>query len=58
MLTVTAYPPDAILGPTLFSIPAEELFFFVIQTYIVCALQIARAPFSLATDNLAPDLAE
>lgn len=26
------------LGPTLFSIPAEELFFFVIETYLVCFL--------------------
>ena len=30
---VWSYPPDAVLGPTLFQIPAEELFFFVIQTY-------------------------
>jgi 15-cis-phytoene synthase / lycopene beta-cyclase len=30
---IWTYPPDAIIGPTLFSIPAEELFFFVIQTY-------------------------
>ena len=35
MLTLPAYPPDVIIGPTLFDIPAEELFFFVIQTYIV-----------------------
>ncbi|KAL8722569.1 MAG: hypothetical protein Q9225_000964 [Loekoesia sp. 1 TL-2023] len=30
---IWTYPPDAIVGPTLFSIPAEEIFFFVIQTY-------------------------
>ncbi|KUI73473.1 Bifunctional lycopene cyclase/phytoene synthase [Cytospora mali] len=30
---VWTYPPDAIIGPTFCSIPAEELFFFVIQTY-------------------------
>lgn len=30
---IWTYPSDAIIGPTLFSIPAEELFFFVIQTY-------------------------
>lgn len=30
---VWTYPPDVIVGPTWFSIPAEELFFFVIQTY-------------------------
>lgn len=35
---VWTYPPDAIVGPTLFSIPAEELFFFVVQTYITSLL--------------------
>lgn len=30
---IWTYPPNAIVGPTLFSIPAEEIFFFVIQTY-------------------------
>lgn len=30
---IWAYPPDVIIGPTLFSIPAEEVFFFIIQTY-------------------------
>ncbi len=30
---IWTYPPNAILGPTLFRIPAEEVFFFVIQTY-------------------------
>lgn len=35
---VWTYPPDAIIGPTFWSIPAEELFFFVIQTYITCQL--------------------
>ena len=30
---IWTYPPQVIIGPTLFSIPAEELFFFVIQTY-------------------------
>ncbi|MCJ1285905.1 hypothetical protein MMC26_005247 [Xylographa opegraphella] len=30
---VWTYPTNAIIGPTLFSIPAEEIFFFVIQTY-------------------------
>lgn len=30
---IWSYPPNAIIGPTLFSIPAEEIFFFVIQTY-------------------------
>ncbi|PYI09764.1 terpenoid synthase [Aspergillus sclerotiicarbonarius CBS 121057] len=31
--TIWTYPPDAVLGPTLFKIPIEEVFFFVIQTY-------------------------
>jgi 15-cis-phytoene synthase / lycopene beta-cyclase len=30
---IWTYPPSVIIGPKLFSIPAEELFFFVIQTY-------------------------
>ena len=30
---IWTYPPHVVLGPTLFDIPAEELFFFVIQTY-------------------------
>ncbi|KAI0405545.1 hypothetical protein F4802DRAFT_562283 [Xylaria palmicola] len=35
---VWTYPPSAIIGPRLFGIPAEELFFFVIQTYITSLL--------------------
>lgn len=31
---IWTYPPTAIAGPRLFSVPVEELFFFVIQTYI------------------------
>ncbi|KAL8728363.1 MAG: hypothetical protein Q9181_005364 [Wetmoreana brouardii] len=30
---IWTYPPNAIVGPTLFQIPAEEIFFFIIQTY-------------------------
>ncbi|KAK4495095.1 hypothetical protein PRZ48_013422 [Zasmidium cellare] len=30
---IWSYPPNVIVGPTLFSIPLEEVFFFVIQTY-------------------------
>ena len=30
---VWTYPSNAIIGPTLFQIPVEEVFFFVIQTY-------------------------
>lgn len=38
--SIWTYPPDSIVGPTLFRIPAEELFFFVIQTYITSLLYI------------------
>ncbi|KAJ3562103.1 hypothetical protein NPX13_g8692 [Xylaria arbuscula] len=38
--SIWTYPPEAILGPRLFSIPAEELFFFIIQTYITALLYI------------------
>ncbi|KAK5402488.1 hypothetical protein LTR20_003528 [Exophiala xenobiotica] len=37
---VWTYPADVILGPKLLDIPAEEVFFFVIQTYITTCLQI------------------
>ncbi|KAI1411439.1 Squalene/phytoene synthase-domain-containing protein [Hypoxylon sp. FL1857] len=37
---IWTYPPDAIAGPRLFSVPAEELFFFVIQTYITSMLYV------------------
>ncbi|KAH9888676.1 hypothetical protein F4778DRAFT_403628 [Xylariomycetidae sp. FL2044] len=37
---VWTYPPDAITGLRLFAVPAEELFFFVIQTYITSMLYI------------------
>ncbi|KAF3768751.1 hypothetical protein M406DRAFT_337116 [Cryphonectria parasitica EP155] len=35
---VWTYPPDAIVGPTFWAIPAEELFFFIVQTYITSML--------------------
>lgn len=31
---IWTYPANVIIGPTFFDIPAEEVFFFVIQTYI------------------------
>ncbi|KAI1195179.1 hypothetical protein F5X97DRAFT_308934 [Nemania serpens] len=37
---IWTYPQDAILGPRLFEIPVEELFFFIIQTYITTLLYI------------------
>ena len=30
---IWTYPPNVIVGPTVFLIPAEQVFFFVIQTY-------------------------
>ena len=30
---IWTYPQDVIIGPTLFKIPAEEVFFFIIQTF-------------------------
>lgn len=30
---IWTYPPNVIVGPTLLSIPLEEVFFFIIQTY-------------------------
>ncbi|KAI0802455.1 hypothetical protein GGR55DRAFT_446743 [Xylaria sp. FL0064] len=37
---VWTYPPDTIIGPRLLGIPAEELFFFIIQTYITTLVYI------------------
>ena len=37
---IWTYPPDAVLGITVFQIPLEELFFFVIQTYGTCLFYI------------------
>ncbi|KAK3940596.1 Phytoene synthase/Lycopene cyclase [Diplogelasinospora grovesii] len=37
---VWTYPPDAVIGPCLLGVPAEELFFFVVQTYITSLVYI------------------
>ncbi|KAI1437819.1 hypothetical protein GGR50DRAFT_606492 [Xylaria sp. CBS 124048] len=37
---IWTYHPDAILGPRLFAVPAEEVFFFFIQTYITALIYI------------------
>lgn len=37
---IWTYPPDAVLGPTIWSIPIEEVFFFIIQTYNTSLLYI------------------
>ncbi len=35
---IWSYPASSVLGPTLFAIPLEEVFFFFIQTYITSHL--------------------
>ena len=37
---IWTYPPNAIVGPTLLDIPAEEVFFFIIQTYTTSLLYL------------------
>jgi len=37
---IWTYPPNVVLGLTLFSIPVEELFFFIIQTSITSVLYL------------------
>jgi 15-cis-phytoene synthase/lycopene beta-cyclase len=37
---VWTYPPSAIIGPRLLGIPVEELFFFIIQTYITSLVYV------------------
>ncbi|KAK5098028.1 hypothetical protein LTS08_006783 [Lithohypha guttulata] len=37
---IWTYPSEAVIGPTLFSVPIEELFFFIVQTYITTCLHI------------------
>ncbi|ROV96705.1 hypothetical protein VSDG_05628 [Cytospora chrysosperma] len=59
---VWSYPPDAIIGLTFWSIPAEELFFFVIQTYNTCLLYqllnkpLLQAEYLLSSSWVAPGL--
>ena len=44
-LIFLAYPEEAVLGPTVLDVPIEELFFFVVQTYIVSLREILRYLF-------------
>ncbi|KAI9740072.1 MAG: hypothetical protein M1818_004823 [Claussenomyces sp. TS43310] len=37
---IWTYPPSVIVGPTLFSIPVEEVFFFVVQTFNTSVLYL------------------
>lgn len=41
-LVFLAYPEEAVLGPTVLDVPIEELFFFVVQTYIVSFREALR----------------
>ncbi|POY73281.1 hypothetical protein BMF94_3615 [Rhodotorula taiwanensis] len=38
VLTIWSYPASSVVGPTLFAIPYEEVFFFFVQTYITATL--------------------
>lgn len=38
--SIWTYPAGAVLGPTIFSIPIEEVFFFIIQTYLTSLLYL------------------
>ncbi|KUI55996.1 Bifunctional lycopene cyclase/phytoene synthase [Cytospora mali] len=59
---VWTYPPDAIIGPTFCSIPAEEVFFFVIQTYNTSLLYqllnkpLLHAEYLLSSSRIAVEL--
>ena len=53
----SAYPADVIIGPTLLQIPAEELFFFVIQTYIVGYICVVLSVADSSLDHLPPNIA-
>lgn len=44
-LKIWSYPSTSVIGPTLFQIPLEEVFFFVIQTYITsCIYAVVSRP--------------
>lgn len=45
---IWSYAPESVVGHTLYSIPIEEVFFFVIQTYLTSLLYcILRKPLVL-----------
>lgn len=37
---IWTYPPDSVIGPVIFSIPIEEFFFFIVQTYTTSLLYL------------------
>ncbi|KAF2157329.1 Lycopene beta-cyclase [Myriangium duriaei CBS 260.36] len=44
---IWSYPQDVIIGPTLYDIPLEEVFFFVIQTYNTSLLYLLLSKTTL-----------
>ncbi|KAI9824353.1 MAG: hypothetical protein M1826_007375 [Phylliscum demangeonii] len=54
---IWTYPPNAVLGPVFFAIPAEELFFFVIQTYNTTLLYLLLSKPTLPAAYLSRELA-
>lgn len=57
--SIWSYPPHVIIGPTLFDIPLEEVFFFVVQTYNTSLLYLILSrptfqPIYLRAENYQP----
>ncbi|KAL9584448.1 MAG: hypothetical protein Q9212_002114 [Teloschistes hypoglaucus] len=57
---IWTYPADVIVGPTLLRIPAEEIFFFIIQTYntsllYICTSKATFHPIYLRGEKLLHD---
>lgn len=55
---IWTYPPNVILGPKLLSIPAEEVFFFFIQTYNTTLLYLVLGRTSFYPSYLVLNTAE
>ncbi|PHH82737.1 hypothetical protein CDD82_4993 [Ophiocordyceps australis] len=51
---VWTYPPDGVVGTTLFSIPIEEVFFFIIQTYTTAMFYTLLTKRLVMTTYLGP----
>lgn len=55
---IWTYPPSVIVGPTLLRIPAEEVFFFVIQTYnttflyLILSKPLLHSSYLVASNNI------
>ncbi|KAG9233696.1 Squalene/phytoene synthase-domain-containing protein [Amylocarpus encephaloides] len=55
---IWTYPPSVIVGPRLFSIPAEEIFFFVVQTYNTSLLYLLLSKPTFHSAYLVPPKAK